>query len=206
MKIQCNHCGHLETVNKSFIIDLFGLAMPAAGAYAWVTYLFAGTGFAMPICAAIVIGGPILLRFKNEILEAVVNKGYCCPTCNEKDWAAVSNRTKLIKKNHVTQVSENEPENEKVSPNQNSSQTEEQLAVLYDDVDWQQIDKAITFTIPAECYESYLKLMEEIDKADTLKKLKKEKKKANKLLIKERKQNKKVAMDAFKASFENQIN
>ena len=88
----------------------------------------------------------------------------------------------------------------------NYETTEEQLAVLYDDVDWQQIDKAITFTIPAECYESYLKLMEEIDKADTLKKLKKEKKKANKLLIKERKQNKKVAMDAFKASFENQIN
>lgn len=97
MKIQCNHCGHLKTIDKAFIIDLFGLSSPAIGFTAWTSYLFAGTGFAMPLCAAIAIGGPLLLTYKNEILESIANKKYICSNCGEKDWGAVSDTVNSIK-------------------------------------------------------------------------------------------------------------
>lgn len=121
MKIQCNNCGNLKTVNKSFIVDLFGLGMPAVGAYAWVTFLFAGTGFALPLCAAIVAGGPLLLKYKNTILESIVNRGYSCNLCGGKNWAAVSNSTKQIF---------NKPTNNKVISKVDNLNTQESIKDL----------------------------------------------------------------------------
>ena len=60
--------------------------MPVGGYYAWVTYLFAGTGFAMAIVVAIITGGVALLVFKEEIVQWVINKGYKCPKCGSVSW------------------------------------------------------------------------------------------------------------------------
>ncbi|GAA7448664.1 hypothetical protein MM0358_00830 [Helicobacter pylori] len=52
-----------------FFVRVIGAALPAGGAAAWTTYLFAGTGFAAPICAAIIAGGVATLAFQDEIIE-----------------------------------------------------------------------------------------------------------------------------------------
>ncbi|GAA8446470.1 hypothetical protein HpNP61_09340 [Helicobacter pylori] len=53
-----------------FFVRVIGAALPAGGAAAWTTYLFAGTGFAAPICAAIIAGGVATLAFQDEIIES----------------------------------------------------------------------------------------------------------------------------------------
>ena len=60
--------------------------MPFGGYWAWVTYFFAGTGFAMPIVIAIMTGGVALLAFQNEITEWICNKNYKCSNCGHKHW------------------------------------------------------------------------------------------------------------------------
>ena len=86
MKITCGGCGHQERTNLKFFVRIIGGAMPVGGYWAWVTYLFAGTGFAMPIVVAIITGGTAILIFQDEIIEWVVNRGYKCPKCGKVQW------------------------------------------------------------------------------------------------------------------------
>ncbi|WP_240444307.1 hypothetical protein [Helicobacter pylori] len=51
--LKCKSCGHKEETSLKFFVRVIGAALPAGGAATWTTYLFAGTGFALPICAAI---------------------------------------------------------------------------------------------------------------------------------------------------------
>ena len=55
MKIRCRDCGHSETMNKELILTLLGGAAAGFGFWAWVSFLFAGTGFAMPLCIAMAL-------------------------------------------------------------------------------------------------------------------------------------------------------
>ncbi|WP_254463302.1 hypothetical protein [Photobacterium ganghwense] len=74
----------------SFFVKVIGGALPVGGYFAWVTYFFAGTGFAMPIVIAMIAGGSALLAFQNEIITWICEKGYACPKCSKQRWEAVS--------------------------------------------------------------------------------------------------------------------
>ncbi len=89
MKIICKDCGHMEKVNLKFFVKIIGGAVAGAGFWAWVAYIFAGTGFALPICIAIVAGGVGLAAFSNEIAEWV-SKKYDCPKCKHRNWVCES--------------------------------------------------------------------------------------------------------------------
>jgi hypothetical protein len=86
MDIECRACGHQEETNKDLFVKIIGGAMPIGGFWAWVTYLFAGTGFAMAIVIAIIAGGVGMLVFKDQIVEWISNQGYACPECGKTDW------------------------------------------------------------------------------------------------------------------------
>ncbi len=88
MKIKCGKCGHSEETNLGFFVKIIGGAMPLGGFWAWTAYLFAGTGFAMPIVIAIISGGVAMLIFKDEIVEWIINRGYKCPKCDALEWKA----------------------------------------------------------------------------------------------------------------------
>jgi len=87
MKLKCKKCGHTETVNKRFFLKVIGVALSGGGFWAWVAYIFAGTGFALPICIAIVLGGAGLAAFADEI-ALWASKKFPCPKCGSKDWSA----------------------------------------------------------------------------------------------------------------------
>ena len=85
MKIRCRSCSHSETLNKELIVTLLGGAVAGFGFWAWVSFLFAGTGFAMPICIALVVGGPALvIKYGDEIVEWLAKHGYTCKKCGAK--------------------------------------------------------------------------------------------------------------------------
>lgn len=86
MKIKCHDCGYLEEVNIDLFVKLIAVAMPAGGFWAWTTFLFAGTGLAMPIVIAIMSGGVAMLVFKDKIVEWIISKGYLCPDCGGAKW------------------------------------------------------------------------------------------------------------------------
>lgn len=88
MVIKCGNCGHEEKTNLGFFVKIIGGAMPLGGFWAWVTYLFAGTGLAMPIVIAIITGGVAILSFKDQIVQWILNRGYKCPKCGSEDWKA----------------------------------------------------------------------------------------------------------------------
>ena len=88
MKIKCTNCNYTEKTDKDFFVKLIGGAMPIGGFWAWTTYLFAGTGFAMVIVVAIIGGGVAMLVFKDEIVEWIINNDYKCPECGAVDWKA----------------------------------------------------------------------------------------------------------------------
>ena len=88
MKIWCSSCGHSEETNKEFFVNIIGAAMPIGGFWAWVSFFFAGTGFALPICIAIVTGGVGMLVYKDQIVKWVSNR-YPCPKCNHKSWEII---------------------------------------------------------------------------------------------------------------------
>ena len=90
MKIQCKKCGHAEVTNLGLFVKIIGGAAPVGGFWAWTAYLFAGTGFALPIVAAIITGGVGMLVFKDQIVEWVTNKGYECPKCSASNWKALN--------------------------------------------------------------------------------------------------------------------
>ncbi len=68
--LKCKSCGHKEETSLKFFVRVIGAALPARGAVAWTTYLFVGTGFALPICAAIITRGVAILAFQDEIIES----------------------------------------------------------------------------------------------------------------------------------------
>lgn len=90
MKIECKKCGNKQTVNAKFIVTLIGAAMPVGGFWAWVTFFFAGTGLALPICIALVLGGTAMLAFKDEITDFIIKQGYSCPKCRSTDWKPIN--------------------------------------------------------------------------------------------------------------------
>ena len=88
MKLVCKKCGHEETVNKRFFVKVLGGVVAGFGFWGWVAYIFAGTGFALPICIAIVAGGVGIAAFSDEIAKWA-SKMFPCPECQSKDWNAV---------------------------------------------------------------------------------------------------------------------
>ncbi len=68
--LKCKSCRHKEETSLKFFVRVIGAALPAGGAAAWTTYLLTGTGFALPICAAIITGGVAILAFQDEIVES----------------------------------------------------------------------------------------------------------------------------------------
>ena len=88
MEIKCKSCDHKEETSLRLFVRIIGGALPAGGYWAWVTYLFAGTGFAMAICIAMIAGGAALLMFQNEIIEWLSKKGYKCTKCSHSNWEA----------------------------------------------------------------------------------------------------------------------
>lgn len=89
MELVCKDCGHREKVNLKFVVKVIGGAVVGTGSVAWVTYAFAGTGFAPALCAALVAGGVGLAAFSNEIAEWVKKK-YDCPKCKRRNWVCES--------------------------------------------------------------------------------------------------------------------
>lgn len=88
MKIRCKKCDHSEKTTLGLFVKIIGGAMPLGGFWAWVTYLFAGTGFALPIVIAIITGGTAMLVFKDQIVQWLMNRGYKCSHCSGVDWEA----------------------------------------------------------------------------------------------------------------------
>lgn len=90
MRIMCLDCGFSEKVTRELFVTIIGGATAGFGFWAWTSFLFAGTGFAMVICIAIMAGGAAMLKYKNEIIDWLVNKGHRCSDCNGMKWSAVS--------------------------------------------------------------------------------------------------------------------
>ncbi|UOR85784.1 hypothetical protein MPG65_05240 [Helicobacter pylori] len=68
--LKCKSCRHKEETSLKFFVRVIGAVLPAREAVAWTTYLFAGTGFALPICTAIITGEVAILAFQDEIVES----------------------------------------------------------------------------------------------------------------------------------------
>lgn len=68
--LKCKSCGHKEETSLKFFVRVIGAVLPARGAATWTTYLFVGTGFALPLCIAIITGGVAILTFQDEIIES----------------------------------------------------------------------------------------------------------------------------------------
>ena len=107
MKIKCTNCGYVEKTDKDFFVKLIGGAMPVGGFWAWTTYLFAGTGFAMAIVVAIIGGGVAMLIFKDEIVEWIINQDYKCPECGEVKWQAYDSDKEVVNTSKSKVVSDN---------------------------------------------------------------------------------------------------
>ncbi|GAA8227342.1 hypothetical protein [Helicobacter pylori] len=88
--LKCKSCGHKEETSLKFFVRVIGAALPAGGATTWTTYLFVGTGFALPICAAIITGGVAILAFQDEIIEWA-DKGYKCEKCGKSSFVMSKN-------------------------------------------------------------------------------------------------------------------
>lgn len=91
MYIKCKNCQHQVETSASFFVNLIGGALPVGGFWAWVTYFFAGTGLAFPICAAMIGGGVAMLVYKKEVIQFVVKKGYKCEHCGQSNFDIVEN-------------------------------------------------------------------------------------------------------------------
>ncbi len=86
MHIKCTNCGHKEKVNIDLFVKIIGGSMPFGAFGAWVAYLFAGTGFAMPIVIAIITGGVLTLAFQREITNWICDKHHTCKNCGQRHW------------------------------------------------------------------------------------------------------------------------
>ncbi|MDO4936008.1 MAG: hypothetical protein Q4E42_05075 [Phascolarctobacterium sp.] len=85
--IKCE-CGYEEEFNKSLLAKIIGGAMVGGGFWAWTAYIFAGTGFAMPICIAIAVGGLGVMAYADTISKWISGK-YSCPICGKNKWHMV---------------------------------------------------------------------------------------------------------------------
>ncbi|GAA9926938.1 hypothetical protein VN0858_00850 [Helicobacter pylori] len=88
--LKCKSCRHKEETSLKFFVRVIGAALPAGGAATWTTYLLAGMGFALPICAAIITGGVAILAFQDEIIEWA-DKGYKCEKCGKSSFVMSKN-------------------------------------------------------------------------------------------------------------------
>ncbi|GHQ26784.1 hypothetical protein VN1218_08290 [Helicobacter pylori] len=88
--LKCKSCGHKEKTSLKFFVRVIGAALPAGGVATWTTYLLAGTGFALPICVAIITGGVTILAFQDEIIEWA-DKGYKCEKCGKSSFVMSKN-------------------------------------------------------------------------------------------------------------------
>lgn len=99
--IRCKKCGDYVLVDKHFFVNVLGGATALSGVGAWTTFLFAGTGFAAPICAAILLGGVAMLKYSDQITKWISTK-YPCELCGDRDWelvngdAIISERRKVL--------------------------------------------------------------------------------------------------------------
>ena len=91
MQIRCESCGHTQEVNKELILKIIGGSVSGFGIWAWTSFFFAGTGFAMPLCIALVVGGTGIAAYSKEVIEWLIKKGYACPKCHNKKWVAILN-------------------------------------------------------------------------------------------------------------------
>ena len=85
--IKCE-CGYEEEFNKSLIAKIIGTAMVGAGFWSQTAYIFAGTGFALEICVAIVVGGLGVMAYADTISKWISDR-YTCPICGRKNWSMV---------------------------------------------------------------------------------------------------------------------
>lgn len=83
--IVCKKCGYKDELNKYFIFKLIGGGASIFGFWAWVRFFFAGTGLALPICIALVVGGVAIAAFSDEIANWISSK-HDCPYCKSQDW------------------------------------------------------------------------------------------------------------------------
>ncbi len=88
MKIRCRKCGYSEKATAELVVKIIGGAMPLGGFWAWVTYILAGTGLALEIVIALIVGGVGILVFKDEIVQWLVNRGHKCSKCGTVAWEA----------------------------------------------------------------------------------------------------------------------
>ncbi len=89
--LKCKSCGHKEETSLKFFVRVIGVALPAGGAATWTTYLFVETGFALPICVAIITRGVAILAFQDEIIEWLADKGYKCEKCGKSSFVMSKN-------------------------------------------------------------------------------------------------------------------
>jgi len=89
--ILCKHCGHYEEVNKKLFAKIIGGAVAGFGFWAWVSFFFAGCGFALPLCIAIVTGGVAMAAYAKEIGDWM-SKKYDCPGCAHRDWIVLTGK------------------------------------------------------------------------------------------------------------------
>ena len=89
MYIQCQNCGCHQEVSLRLFANILGAATAGFGWFGWTTFLFAGTGLAMPICIAIIAGGAAMLKYSDEI-AAWLSKMYPCPKCGANNWRTIT--------------------------------------------------------------------------------------------------------------------
>ncbi|GAA6985347.1 hypothetical protein VN0741_04510 [Helicobacter pylori] len=89
--LKCKSCRHKEETSLKFFVRVIGAALPAGGFYVWVGYLLAGTGFALPLCIAIITRGVATLAFQDEIIEWLADKGYKCEKCGKSSFVISKN-------------------------------------------------------------------------------------------------------------------
>ncbi len=89
--LKCKSCGHKEKTSLKFFVRVIGAALPAGDFYVWVEYLLARTGFALPLCIAIITGWVAILTFQDEIIEWLADKGYKCEECGESSFVMSKN-------------------------------------------------------------------------------------------------------------------
>ncbi|UNM97203.1 hypothetical protein MMG00_04960 [Ignatzschineria rhizosphaerae] len=83
--IKCKICDFEKKAKNKLLIKMIGIALIAFGFWAWISYLFAGSGAAFIICVSIMGLGTIFLCFTDQIHRYNSTKENC-PKCGKKEW------------------------------------------------------------------------------------------------------------------------